>query len=64
MITWDVCSLFIGEVVKVFDLRLEIFLFCYEENKKASQKGSLFCLKFAVHILPYKPGNFSLKQAV
>ena len=38
-------------------LRLDVFRFV--AKKQASQKGSLFCLKFAMHILPAKPGNFS-----
>ena len=59
MITWDVSSLLIGEVVNVVDI------FCFVTKKQASQiKGSLFCLKFAMHTLPYKPGNISFKQAL
>ena len=45
--------------VTVVDLRLDVFRFV--AKKQASQKGSLFRLKFAIHSLPAKPENFSLK---
>ena len=37
----------------VVDLRLDVFRFV--AKKQASQKGSLFRLKFAMHIIPGKP---------
>ena len=46
--------------VNVVDLRLDVFHFV--AKKQASQKGSLFCLKFAMHILFAKPENFGLKR--
>ena len=48
--------------VNVVDIRLDVLRFV--AKKHASQKGSLFRLKFAMHILPAKPGNFSLKQVL
>ena len=48
--------------VNVLDLRLDNFRFIVK--KQASQKGSLFRLKFAMPILPTKPGHFSLKRGL
>ena len=48
--------------VNVVDLRLDVFRFVVK--KQASQKRSLFRLKFAMHILPAKAGNFSLKRVL
>ena len=48
--------------VNVVDIRLNVLRFV--AKKHASQKGSLFRLKFAMHILPAKLGNFSLKQVL
>ena len=51
--------------INVVDLRLDVFRIV--AKKQASQKDggknrkSLFCLRFAMHILPAKSGNFSLK---
>ena len=44
----------------VVDLRLDVFRFV--AKKQASQKGSLFRLKFAMHILLAKPSNFIVKE--
>ena len=41
--------------VNVVDLRLDVFRFV--AKKHASQKDSLFCLNFAMHILSAKQGN-------
>ena len=48
--------------VNVVDLRLDVFRFV--AKKQASQKDSFFRLKFAMHILRAKPGNFSLKRGL
>ena len=48
--------------VNVVDLRFDVFYFV--AKKQASQKGSLFCLKFAMHILPAKPRKVSLKRVL
>ena len=50
MIRWDVSS-----------PRLDVFRF---GAKKPVHKKSLFRLKFAIHILPAKPGNFNLKRVL
>ena len=42
MITWDVSSLLIGEVVNVVDLRLDIFYFVTKKTKRRRKKAVCF----------------------
>ena len=48
--------------VNVVDLRLDVFRTRFVANKEESQKGSLFSLKFVMHILSAKLENVSLNR--